>query len=99
MFTRAAQAGSHRRLGAMFVATALTAPFAASAQDGLFGYEQWVRTRDEGNDYYVTLRNDNTVSLRKRVNGATACVILCARFQRVQRSPVGRTNIISGASL
>ncbi len=28
------------------------------------------RYRDDGNYYYVTLRNDNTVSLKKQVNGA-----------------------------
>lgn len=41
---------------------------------GAAGTNNWfglaTRYRDEGNYYYVTLRNDNTVSLRKLMNGA-----------------------------
>lgn len=41
---------------------------------GAAGSNNWfglaTRYRDEGNYYYVTLRNNNTVSLRKLVNGA-----------------------------
>lgn len=41
---------------------------------GAAGTNNWfglaTRYRDEGNYYYVTLRNNNTISLRKLVNGA-----------------------------
>lgn len=41
---------------------------------GAAGSNNWfglaARYLDEGNYYYVTLRNDNTVSLKKLVNGA-----------------------------
>jgi len=41
---------------------------AASGTDNWFGLA--TRFRDAGNYYYITIRNNNTVSLRKLVNGA-----------------------------
>lgn len=66
-----ATAGAHAITG---IATGNQVVHARMRRTGASGTNNWfglaTRFRDANNYYYVTLRNDNTVSLRKLVNGA-----------------------------
>ena len=50
------------------ILTASARRIAGAGSNNWFGLA--VRYRDEGNYYYFTIRNDNTLSLRKLVNGS-----------------------------